>query len=192
MEPTAKQSAAVTPGRRQRRWQFSVRLHHLLFLGFTLVAAVPIAVLALWEGNTSFQNELESVRERHLLVARNLTSTMTRYVRDVKAVFSVTFESGGLKTSVPGLAELLTSLDVVHVCILMPDGTVESWLKELPRWAGNLADPTLFAALRALLVPNSNEPVLSNLYHDSLGRPVIYIVKSLPDGRIGLGVISTS
>jgi signal transduction histidine kinase/ActR/RegA family two-component response regulator len=192
MEPTAKPPAAVTPGRKRRRWQFSLRLHHLLFLGFTLVAAVPIAVLALWEGSTSFQNELESVRERHLLVARNLTSTMTRYVKDVKAVFSLTFESGGLKTPVPGLADLLTSLDVVHVCILMPDGTIENWLKELPRWAGNPADPKLFATLRSLLVPNSNEPVLSNLFHDSLGRPVIYIVKSLPDGRIGFGVISTS
>jgi signal transduction histidine kinase/CheY-like chemotaxis protein len=192
MEPTAKSSAAATPGRKRRRWQFSLRLHHLLFLGFTLVAAVPIAVLALWEGSTSFQNEIESVRERHLLVARNLTSTMTRYVKDVKAVFSLTFESGGLKTPVSGLADLLTSLDVVHVCILLPDGTVENWLKELPRWVGNPADPKLFAALRGLLVPNSNEPVLSNLYHDSLGRPVIYIVKPLADGRIGFGVISTS
>src|ERR1700712_3357662 len=76
----------------QARSRFGLPLHHLLFIAFTIIAAAPIAVLAVWEGNTSFQNELESVRERHLLVARNLTSTMSRYVRDVEAVVGLTFE----------------------------------------------------------------------------------------------------
>src|ERR1700728_4358807 len=67
------------------------KMHQLLFVAFTLVAAVPIAVLAIWEGQTAFQNELDSVRERHLLVARNLTSTMSRYVKDLKATFPLVF-----------------------------------------------------------------------------------------------------
>jgi len=46
-----------------------------------------LGVLAIWESQTAFQNELDSVRERHLLVARNLTSTMSRYVKDLKATF---------------------------------------------------------------------------------------------------------
>ncbi len=50
-----------------------VRLHHLLFLAFTLIAAVPIGALALWDQSVAYQHELSSVRERHLLVARNLT-----------------------------------------------------------------------------------------------------------------------
>ena len=89
--PTPPKAALVPPP--GRRSGFGLRLHHLLFIAFTIIAGVPIAVLALWEGNTSFQNELDSVRERHLLVARNLTSTMSRYVRDVEAVFGLAFES---------------------------------------------------------------------------------------------------
>jgi signal transduction histidine kinase len=33
---------------------------------------------------------------------------------------------------------------------------------------------------------------LSNLYHDEAGHPVFYLVKPLPGGRIGLGVVSTA
>src|SRR3974377_429290 len=100
-----------------RHVRLGIRMHHLLFLAFIIVAAVPIIVLALWEERTSYQNELDSVRERHLLVARHLTTSMSRYVRDVKAAFTVVFEGGALDTPIPGLADLLTSLNVIHVGI---------------------------------------------------------------------------
>ncbi|WP_428483475.1 ATP-binding protein [Rhodopila sp.] len=46
-----------------------VSLRLLLFIAFTVVAVVPVGVLAFWESKTSFQNEMDSVRARHLLVA---------------------------------------------------------------------------------------------------------------------------
>jgi signal transduction histidine kinase/ActR/RegA family two-component response regulator len=192
MEPTAPPAMTAKRRRAPRRWGLGLRLHHLLFIGFTLVAGVPIAVLALWEGRTSFQNELDSVRERHLLVARNLTSTMSRYVKDVKAVFALTFESGALATPVPGLADLLTSLEVIQICVLRSDGTVESWMRGLPGSSATPLDPKLFADLKSLPEPGGGEPALSNLYHDDTGRPVFYLVKRLANGRIGLGVLSSA
>src|ERR1700691_5724581 len=113
-ERTPAAVGATSPSRR-RRWAWA-RMHHLLFLAFTLVAGVPIAVLAIWEGQTAFQNEMDSVRERHLLVARNLTSTMSRYIKDVKSSFTLAFATGSLAQPTPGLADLLASLNVVHVC----------------------------------------------------------------------------
>ena len=102
--PTGHRNSTATAGdaprtvlRRLQRLRFGVRLHHLLFLVFTLTAAVPIIVLALWEQRVAYQHELSSVRERHLLVARNLTMGLSRYVEDVKAAFSLAFESGGLR-----------------------------------------------------------------------------------------------
>ena len=89
-----------------RRWG-GLRMHHLLVLAFTLVTAIPLAVLAIWEGKTAFQNEMESVRERHLLVARNLTSTMSRYVTDIKAVFSLAAATENLDAPPVGLDDLL-------------------------------------------------------------------------------------
>jgi signal transduction histidine kinase/ActR/RegA family two-component response regulator len=175
-----------------RRVGSGVRLHHLLFIAFILIAGVPIAVLALWEGSTSFQNELDSVRERHLLVARNLTSTMSRYAKDVEAVFGLALESGALSHPVAGLTDLLTSLNVVHVCILAPDGTLEAEMKGLSsNPAGALSAP-LLADLRLLAINGHGQIAISNLYHDPAGLPVFYLVKLLPAGRLGFGVVSTS
>jgi signal transduction histidine kinase/CheY-like chemotaxis protein len=174
------------------RFRFGLRLHHLLFIAFTIIAAAPIAVLALWEGNTSFQNELDSVRERHLLVARNLTTTMSRYVKDVEAVFGLTFESGALSQPVAGLTDLLMSLNVIHVCLVAPDGTVEAGLQGLSSAPAGDLPPPLLADLRVLAANAHGQIAISNLYHDPSGLPVFYLVKQLPAGRLGLGVVTTS
>ena len=174
-----------------RRIRLGIRMHHLLFIVFTVVAAIPIAVLAVWEDKTSYEHELESVRERHLLVARNLTSTMSRYVRDLKAAFTVVFESNAINTPIPGLADLLTSLNFVYVCIITPDGTIESWLRDLAPPNGTVIEAQLFGELKALAASGRGLPVLSNLEHSSNGRPVFYLVIELPDRRLGLGILST-
>ncbi|HEX3399204.1 MAG TPA: ATP-binding protein [Acetobacteraceae bacterium] len=174
-----------------RRLRLGVRMHHLLFMAFILVAAVPVIVLALWDEKTSYQHELDSVRERHLLVARNLTSTMSRYLKDVKATFSVAFESSSLSTPIPGLSELLKSLDVVHVCIVAPDGTIERWLPGLAPAATDRLDAKFLAELRSVAATPDGSPGLTNLEHNSAGRPVFYLAKQLPDNRIGLGVLTT-
>ncbi len=185
--------SADRPNRRERRGWFGLRLHHLLFLALTIVAAVPIAALALWEGTTAFQNELASVRERHLLVARNLTSTLSRYVRDVKSVFSVAFESGAVARPVPGMADLLMSLNVLHVCIIGPDGTVEAVMQGLPNEMGHRIDAALLATLRALAVTGAGEPAISQLnHHPKNGQPIFYLAKALPDGRLGVGIVATT
>jgi len=174
-----------------RRIRLGIRMHHLLFIVFTVVAAVPIAVLAVWEDKSSYYHEMESARERHLLVARNLTSTMSRYVRDVKAAFTVVFESNAINTPIPGLADLLTSLDFVHVCIVSPDGTIESRLRDLTPPGGAVIETQLLGRLKALAASGRGLPVLSNLEHSSNGRPVFYLVKELPSRRFGLGILST-
>jgi signal transduction histidine kinase/ActR/RegA family two-component response regulator len=168
-------------------------MHHLLFVAFTLVAGVPIAVLAIWEGQTAFQNELDSVRERHLLVARNLTSTMSRYVKDLKSTFPLAFATGSVTQPTPGLVNLLASLEVIHICILKHDGSVESVFQGLTDDIAtqNPPDSERFKALRALADDMPDEPVLSKLYHDAANRPVFYLVKALPNGRLGLGIVST-
>ena len=168
------------------------RMHHLLFLAFTLVAAVPVVVLALWEEQSSYQKELNSVRERHLLVARNLTSTMSRYVQDVKAAFSLAFARGSLATDVTGLGDLLKSLSVVHVSIVAPDGTIESWLPDLAPPDAPSFDAGTLAELRRLAATGKGAPVLSDLQHEASAVPFFFIVKSLPDGQLGVGRVTTA
>ncbi len=169
-----------------------LRMHHLLFLAFTLVTGTPIAMLAIWEARASVQNEVASVNVRHLLVARTLASTMSRYVRDLKSTFSIALDGGVLAAPPPGLSDLLLSLDVVHVSVLAPNGSVEKRLRSLPEGDALVPDARLVNELRALPPVGSADPVLSNLYHDAKGNPVFYMLKLLPNGRLGLGIVRTN
>jgi signal transduction histidine kinase/ActR/RegA family two-component response regulator len=174
-----------------RRLLSTVRLQQLLFLAFTLIAAVPIAALALWEQSVAYQHELSSVRERHLLVARNLTTGLSRYVEDVKGAFSLAFESGGLRTQVPGLEQFLVSLNVVHLCVVGPTGQVERYFGgTIPTEPQNFPK-NLLGDLRSLAAGAGGKPALSQLQHDKAGRPIFYLVQALPDGRLGIGVLDT-
>jgi len=177
--------------RLRQRMQFRVRMQLLLFLAFTVVAAVPVIVLALWEEQSSYQHELDSVRERHLLVARNLTSTMSRYVKDVEAAFNVVFESGAFDRPIPGLSELLKSLNFTHVCLVGPDGTIENWVRTLGATPSGPFGPKLLADLKAAVATSNGEARLTSLEHDRSGRPIFFLVKQQPDNRLGVGIITT-
>jgi len=177
------------------RFVDGIRLQHLLFVALTLVAAIPVLTLDIWESQASFQREVESVRERHLLVARNLTSTLSRYVVDLNAAFQIAFASGNLNPNTPGLPALLDSLDFVHVCVLAPDGTVEALLpvQKAPEIAA--LPPRLIADLQALAANQrpgaDSQPILSGLKRDPNGRPSFYLVKRLANNRLAVGEITT-
>jgi signal transduction histidine kinase/ActR/RegA family two-component response regulator len=174
------------------RIRSGLRLHHLLFLAFTLAAALPIGVLALWENNTSSRIELDSVRDRHLLIARDVTATLSRYIRDVEAVFTLTLDSGALTQPVAGLADVLKSLHVVHVAILAPNGSPEAELPGLAADQSGELPPPLLEELRTLAAAAHGQIAVSNLYHDPAAHPVFYLVKLLPRGRLGLGAVSNA
>src|SRR6266550_3667259 len=86
------------------------RLHDVLFVAFTLIAAVPVFTLAWWVEHHALQQEIDAVTDKQSLVARNLTAAFSRYVLGVKAGFDMainTFYSG---EQAEGLKSLLTSL----------------------------------------------------------------------------------
>jgi signal transduction histidine kinase/ActR/RegA family two-component response regulator len=181
-------------GKLAARWgtrlRLGIRLQHLLFLAFTLIAAVPVIALALWDQSVAYQHELASVRERHLLVARNLTAALSRYVYDVKAAFALTFESGGMRSRVPGLERLLASLNVVHVCMVAADGQIEAYLGGTTPAQPHSFPAPLLERLRQLAAQAGGKPAMTQLERDSRGNPVFYLVQELPAGKLGIGILT--
>ncbi|MBV9861691.1 MAG: sensor histidine kinase [Alphaproteobacteria bacterium] len=168
-------------------------MHHVLFVAFTLVAAVPVLTLAGWVEHRAVQQEIDAATDKHLLVARNLTAAFSRYVFDVKAGFNLaiaTFYSG---EQAAGLKDLLTSLEFRHICI------VDANTGEVERYMPGFADagsphitlkPQLIAEFRDQL--KGDQIVITDLRRDPAGHPAFFLLKALPDGRIAYGVIGTN
>ena len=173
-----------------RHWRLRLGMRSLLFLAFFIVTALPLLAVALWDEHASFQNEIASVRERHLLVARNLTDAASRYATDVKLAFSIAFDGDRINSKVDGIDELLRALGFLHICVIMPDGQVLAALPDLSD-RRPVMNPAQVADWWALAATPDPQPKLTNLEHDTAGDPVFYLVKQLPGHHLGVGMIST-
>jgi signal transduction histidine kinase len=194
--PAAEPAVTAPPPSNGKRggglWRFvpSLGMRSLLFIAFFIVTALPLAAVALWDEHASMQHEIDSVRERHLLVARNLTNAISRYITDVKSGFSVAFDGDTINNKVEGIEDLLRTLGILHLCIIGQDGQVLSTLPGLSDRMPVLT-PAAVAALWALAETPGPQPKLTNLEHDVKGDPVFYLVKSLPNRHLAVGMIST-
>ncbi|HTZ34560.1 MAG TPA: sensor histidine kinase [Stellaceae bacterium] len=167
-------------------------MHHVLFIAFTLIAAVPVFTLASWVENHAVRQEIDSATDKHLLVARNLTAAFSRYVFDLKAGFRMAISTFSSGEQGEGLKDLLTSLEFRHICI------VNAATGEVERYMPGLADatsdhitlqPQQIAEFRKLLT--GDDIVITDLRRDAAGNPAFFILKALPDDRIAYGVIGT-
>ena len=52
----------------------NLHLRHILALAFILIATIPVLFLGAWVEETALKREMASVSEKHLLLAKNLTS----------------------------------------------------------------------------------------------------------------------
>ena len=167
-------------------------MRHVLFVGFTAVAALPVMTLATWVEHRAVQQEIDAARDKHLLVANNLIVAVSRYVFDVKAGFDLgiaTFNSG---EAAPGLRDMLRSLEFRHICIL--DGATG----EVQRYMAGFNEaskprivlkPELLADLKEELKKGGT--VLTDLKFDPAGKPAFFLLRELPEGRIAFGVVGT-
>lgn len=62
-------------------------LRSYLLLGCVIVALVPVLIFTFWIQRSAYQQEIASVKDRHLLIARNLTGALARYALDIQAAF---------------------------------------------------------------------------------------------------------
>ena len=167
-------------------------MQHVLFVAFTVVAAVPVLTLASWVERRAVEQEIDAATDKHLLVARNLTAAFSRYVYDVKAGFRLaisTFYSG---EQGEGLTDLLRSLEFRHICIVNGDtGEVERYMAGFAGIPGAKIQlkPAMIAELRQQL--KGDDIVITDLRRDVAGKPAFFLLKALPEGRIAYGVIGT-
>jgi signal transduction histidine kinase len=167
-------------------------MQHVLFVAFTVVAALPVLTLAFWVQEHAVRQQVEWAADEHLLAARNLSTAISRYVNDLKASFDLaiaTFYSG---EQANGLERLLTSLDFQHISVVNgKTGAVERYFPGLINAASPhlVLQPETFAALSSSI--NDGSTGITELRRDVAGDPAFFLLKALPDGRIAYGVVDT-
>src|SRR6516225_11523191 len=170
----------------------NLRIHHVLFLAFTIIAAVPVFTLAWWVEHRAVQQEIDAATDKHLLVARNLTAAFSRYVFDVKAGFDLAISTFNSGEQAEGLKSLLGSLEFRHICIVNgATGEVERYMPGFAESSSSriVLKPEAVADFRSQL--RGDETVITELRRDVAGHPAFLVLRALPEGRIAYGVVAT-
>ncbi|MGI9500734.1 MAG: hypothetical protein ACR2P3_11885, partial [Geminicoccaceae bacterium] len=94
-----------------------MRLRYALISLFLILTAVPLTVFWVWPHSQVLQNEFDDVRDRHLLLARNLGAALERYHKDVLTAFNLIANNKIKGREIDQPQDLLLNLSFRHICI---------------------------------------------------------------------------
>jgi signal transduction histidine kinase len=180
--------AENTPTKKRPRGH---KLQFILFAALITISALPVILLEAWVQHDAYQREIQTVREKHLLIARNLSGVLDRYITDVEEGFRAVVASADENGAHPAMTRLLRSLSFHHVCVLNSKNQVTQSLIHQPAGKKPLGiSMTTRRNLRDLATGFKGDILISDLMQDE-GTSYFYLLKRLEHGRLAVGVLST-
>ena len=120
-----------------------VRIQWVIFLGMIFASIVPIIALYMLTERNLLQQEIASVDENHLIIARNLEAAIDRYTNDVASVLVlVSSDLNGFKDQ--ETKDILDDFDIQTVALFNSEGSLENVFSGVRQFNGT---PHLFAVL---------------------------------------------
>jgi len=171
-----------------------IRLHAILFLSFTLISSVPVLMLDSWVQQSALNKEIEAVKEKHLLVAHNLTGDLSGYATYVKSAFRLIALNLAQDKSIDGFPELLQTLNFHYISVINADGEVKRTVTPLSQSdETNIATATL-KTLQPFLKQAEAQPTnifFSDLVRDVNNEPTLFVLQYLTNNQFAIGALST-
>ena len=165
------------------------RLQLALFLALMFISAVPVLLLAAWVQSDALDKEVRSVTEKHLLLARNLSGVLDRYVTDVRETFRVASYNGHDGTAVGGFDKLLRELNIRYVAVVNSENDLERYVTPPQEGVqGMFLRFGEIVALRELARVAPDGIAISDLLRVN-NEPLFFIAREFPDGVLILGAL---
>jgi diguanylate cyclase (GGDEF)-like protein len=165
----------------------TIDLQKILFGSFTFVAMVPVLFLGTWVQQNTLKTEIAAVEDKHLLLAKNISSALSRYATDLTVTFSEKSEIGNA-TLTATEKSLLSTFDI-RMLAVFHNGKPTFKLggaEFLPAQGLSALSPTNESAFREL-----HKVSISPIIFNQRQEPTIYLCRIAMDGTIVIAAIST-
>ena len=172
-----------------------IRLKQLLFITFTLIASLPVLILAGWVEESALTKEVSSVEEKHLLVAQNLTGDLERYVIDLES--SLALVSGNMLKGIDvvGVPDHLESLHLRYVRIADSEGQVAKQIAASSSLKEEQFSTETLANLRPIMKrahETMGTVVYSDLVRTGEDETSFYLVKAVENEQYVISALTTT
>ncbi len=170
-----------------------IKLRYILFITFIFISSVPVFLLGGWVQQTALDKEVDAVKEKHLLIAHNLTGDLTRYVIDVESSFRLVSHNLAKNNMVDGFPEHIDSLYFRHISIINNDGKI---IRTITKSQAPLTQilPANLDKLNLIMDKAALEPDIvfySDMMRNFNGEATIYLIQAMKDGVFAIGSLST-
>lgn len=165
-------------------------LRSFLFVTLFLIAIIPVLAFWIWPYNRVLDAELESVTEKHQILAQNLSLALERYNRDINAVFVMITKNLDHGVNPQGASELLENLHFRHLCIAdLETGKIVRGLGRRPYPCPDAVPAERFAFFKETV--QMDRPVtVSPVMAGPDGTPLLYLLHQTAD-RLMIASITT-
>lgn len=166
-----------------------MRLRYALISLFLILTAVPLTVFWAWPHSQLLENEFDDVRDRHLLLARNLGAALERYHQDVVTAFNLIAKNVIGGTDIEQPQDLLLNLNFRHICIA--DEATGAVVSEVSPIAlpcpAVVPDPRLYLFAR---LAREDRATFSEVLEGPDGSPIMYVIRRIGE-RLAIGALNT-
>ena len=166
------------------------KLRVLIFIAFTLISAVPVLLLAVWVERSAYEKEIKAVQEKHLIIARNLSAGLSRYVQDVKSGFEHLVSMADRHLEMKDASDYLEALHIVGFFILDSSLTPTEVLRSRQKKVFGDIPKTVLKTLQMNSKAEGGKVVLSDLIRCQ-GNPVFVLGKANKNGGMAVGILGT-
>jgi len=169
-------------------------LRSVLFLCFTLISAIPVLILAGWVQQTALENEYDAVHEKHLIIAQNLTGSISRYITDLKSGFRIAGNAASEWRAPGEVSTFLADLNVDQTWILTEGREPQLYMNLLGADASAPLSSTVteyFNTNRERIDADPSGVYVSGVMLGREGKPVVAAIRELNNGSYLVGLVFT-
>jgi len=162
----------------------------LLLVGVLILAAVvPLVLFWIWSEETEFERQLADVKDRHLLLANNVSAALQRYHRDLSTDFTLLVQSSLDSVPIKGAANIMDNLAISYICVVDLTGATPP----LNLYAETHPCLEIEEGLDLdAITPRADRlaTVFSGVTGDGEGSPVLYLTCRIGN-RLAIGAVRT-
>ncbi len=167
----------------------SLGVRGILFISLFLIASIPILTFAIWVERSAVQKEIAAVTEKHLVVAKNMSAAISRYVTDVKIVVSLLEKLTTHEIEDEPISDRLDTIHIRYVATINSNDKIQSHILSKSLKRATLPDVALMNKLRKIAVAAKGEFAISGI-QKFMGIPHFFIVRDLGQGRLLLAPVA--
>ncbi len=96
----------------------TVKLQYLTFVMMLILSIGPIIGFYKWVEQSSYNKEIAYVDENHLIIAKNLSAALSRYITDMKSFFTLAVNDGNDVNHLHSSHNLQVALANFNLCYI--------------------------------------------------------------------------